>query len=360
MKTHRICIGLLVISFITHCSTIKITLKENFLKHAGRYKFSLDVEKARGKTFYVIIQAGKATVEGDKNVSINNNVISAKIKGLLKKKANDLEILAITGDFQFRSATLGIKNEFSKLVVDVGPGLMFSFISEPGRPGVGKHPVYSFKPGPNLPDGTYTLKLIIPAAEDKKYTFEVKDYKVVSVSGDETGTAKDGYLEIDAQSMCAKRQAKKVGAIIGYSLPVIVGTAAVIGYSATKTIPAVLKATGKPTITTVTQTGSSGSFAVTVSQTVVDNGRKAASIALGTSASMAAATAITPVATAGTTTAATGSLAAAFGWRQATAQLTCDSCSWIGDKAVKFDYDECRNNELMIDLSPEKINITGE
>lgn len=319
---------LLINGSFAYGTDFKITLTPNFLKFDGVYKFSMDVEgKAIDKEWEVTVQKGKATVKGAKGVkgnkiSINNNVISVKAGIMKKKEADELEVLVKKSDFFGVDTTTktGLAKDSKKFTVDVGPGIGL-FLAMADKAKVGKDCSYTVT-GTDLPDGQYTFKLIIPAAKDMVYKFEVIDGKIAKLlkGSDKTGHLMAGYLEINANSMCAKRRSKMAAVGAAIAIPVAVGTAAL---------------------------------------TVATGGTDLIAILPGISAWGAAMTA-TAVAGAASGALTGTQMGKTFGNREATAQLTYDSGPWQGDKAAKFEYAECRNNVFVVYKSDQKINIMGE
>lgn len=318
---------LAAVSLTMQGTDFTITLQPSFLQYNGVYKFVMDVQgKAIDKEFKVSVADGKATLITEKGVkgkkiTIKDNVIHAKVGVLKTLTAKDLEIFGLDGQFKGQSASMGLKKDSKSFNVDIGPGLMFAFMKKPTKDLL--KTTYEYSIGPNLPNGSYTIKFIIPAAKDKIYKFDVQDHKISKVISASTGTTikDDVTLVIDAYSMCAKRTTKKAFAILGVGLPVAVGTAAVEILSGGTATPAVV---GIYTGAIAATAGAYGGGAMAIGGAISGEGA-----------------------------------GAAFGFRDATAQLTCDSGE-IKGYAVKFDYDECRNNQLLMNLVPEKVNITGK
>lgn len=355
-------IGFIPISMLS--TTFKITLTDNFLNYDGKYKFIMDVEgKAIDKTFDLIVEDHKATIKKakgvkGKNISIKGNAISVK-SGLLKsRQANDLEIIATQGSFAPGSATMGLKKDSKEFVVNVGEGLAVQFKSTPPK---SHNPKYQLICGNNLPDGLYALKLIIPAAKDITYNFEVKNHNIVQVTGNKTGHSENGKLIIDAHSMCAKRRTKISAAIIGVVLPVIVGTAITAGTTLYASSVAGSEAAKDAAFAAVQGAAYAGEQGVEMIPDVVATASITAAQKLAIETGIAAGAG---VAGAGTGSAISGlkggSIGAAFGFREATAQITYKEGSYQGDKAVNIDYEECRNNTFVLDSVKEKIIITGK
>ena len=159
---------------VAYGTDFKIELKPNFLKYNGDYKFIMDVKgKLKDKVFELTVADGKIKdfkgakgIKG-RNISFKDNIITIKAGVAQLKVAEDLEVLPLAKDFNFGSSTMGLKKTSKEFTVDVGPGLAVRLTSAE-KPKAGKSPAYKIAAGQNLPDGSYTAKLIIPVTAQKR------------------------------------------------------------------------------------------------------------------------------------------------------------------------------------------------
>ncbi len=358
-----------------------VTLTPNFLKYDGTYKFELDVEgKAIHKAWGVTIKNGKATLEHvkgikGKNIEMKGNVISAKIGILKKKKAKDLEIQALDGVFQGQYVTMTPRKDTTKFTIDIGPGLTLNYV-ELTKAKMREHFAYRLQIGANLPDGSYTCDLLRHAEKHKKFVFDVKDHKVIKVSGDKEGKLADGLLQIEATIMCANRRAIEGVAIGFFGAAALLGTIVSGGAMwAVAAAPASIVAAGGAETAAFYIGLQLGLTSAEASTVAIQTGSIAeAATTAAVVAAMPAAIAATVGADAGITadkikktaeaieqgkTFGGSVMGAMFGFRECTLQITCNSGTFAG-KAVKIDYEECRKNIWVLNSTDKKILVSGK
>lgn len=228
-------------------------------------------------------------------------------------------------------------------------------------------------------NGSYKIQLKIPVAGDKKYTFDVQNNQITNLTGEHIKLL-DGKIIINASKMCTKRRLKQAGAITG---GVIAATGAIAGTAlAVKQISALVssQATSKQA-STLAQLGISGlspeqtlsglsaltplekaaeeavlQAEALVSQPLVSVGTKAATkgaTAAGIAKAAGAATGISTVGAAG------AGIGTAFGFRNATAQISAHEGPYKNNSA-KINYDECDSNKFVLDSNSKTIVITKE
>jgi hypothetical protein len=352
----KLALSLMCLATVAHAE-ITVTLDKTFLKIPGKYLFSLDLEgRKQNKKWEVQVTDGKATIKDVGGLpliklSLKDNVIKVKTpaKG---KEADELAILTkYSTVFPIGStAEMGMQKSGKNFTVAIGEGLGI-YLAAADKTKVGQACHYTIT-GAELPNGKYTLKLIIPAKKDYKYTFEVQNgviAKILEASNKNITLEKElSYLKINAEEMCRVQRLKQAALGLGVGLPAAFITATAIINS-----PAILDKLSVVLFKISENTGSA-IHAITFqgSYVVMD---AATTIATHPTATYLAASA------AGTAAGAAGSPAGlALGKREATMQITYDSGDWTGDKAAKFDYAECSNNIFLLYRSPQKINITGK
>lgn len=280
---------------------IKITLDPTFLQFDGKYLFNVVIkekkkeEKNKEINVEVTVLSGQAKVKdkggsaAHRSVKIDsNNEITIKS---IWKKADELEILSVVSDiFPVGTlASMGLEKESSKFVVWIGEGLGMAIVSA-DKAKVGQKCTYGFA-GADMPDGQYTMKIIIPSAKNKTYKFQVTDGLITGVlegSGSEMTLAEPGYLEIDAEQMCRIRRTKKavtgtgvaVGALAG-SLALAYGGPKLLQIAGSKLAPGAveaIKAGGKAATTQVATQAAKKGIGETVKGAAIAVGGKAAGV----------------------------------------------------------------------------------
>lgn len=337
-------------SIVLMATDFKIYLTKNFLHVDGKYFFTMDVKgKKFDKAWHVTVKDGNAKISSEKrkikgkNISIKGDVITVKFGVLKSKEANELEIMVEDSPIFQKSMTVAtsVKKDAKKFEVDIGPGLGI-LLASAKKSKVGQDCKYALI-GATLPDGTYTFKLIIPAAQDKIYKFNVINGKIDSLlqGTDNTGEIKiKGALDINAETMCRKRRGKMAAIGGAIAIPVAIGTAAVtvLAPELLGVLSGALAAVGAATLAGAT--ASAGMFILSA---------QAASIA-----GMITSAAVSGVAS-GAVTGTTKGMS--LGNREATAQITYESGSYVGNKSAKLEYEECRNNIFVLIQSDKTIIV---
>lgn len=220
-------------SFINATNAI-IKLENSLLAYPGKYNFILDVKgKLIDKMWTITVKDGKATIKTPKgipgkNITLKNNVVTAKIGILKMKKANDLQVIAVEGPFTGQVASLGIRKATTTFTVGLGCGFSIGYKgNKKVKPGTSCN--YEFSCAPSVPDGSYTLEFIRPAAKGKTFHFDVVNGLMTNLKGATEGKLVKGLLQIAAKQMCATRRAKMAGAIAGWVLGMIILTIVTAG-----------------------------------------------------------------------------------------------------------------------------------
>lgn len=359
---------------IMQATVFEIKLSPNFVKYDGKYLFTMDIEgKLKNKIWHLIIKDGNVTIQPHKGLEGQSlkldkktNKITVKSGVMKSKKANELEILVEQSDYFGIGSIVrtGLAKASKKFTVDVGPGLGL-MIPSAKKPKNYKDCTYGLT-GTNLPDGDYTLKLVIPAAQDKIYKFNVVNGTIATMLAgtDKSGNLEKGSLVIDAHAMCAFRRSKKAITGLGVGIPVAIGTAAAMIYSpgvahgisfCLEKMGTIVEGAAPDLLETQEKAlANVAEFAARKSLSVAGTlGKLAGKMGAATSGIVGIGV-VSGVLSGGIR----GGVAAVnLGNRQATAQITYDSGMWQGDRTAKLDYDECRNNVFVLYKSEEKINI---
>ncbi len=389
-KVMLMALALISIPIIMQAATATITLNKSFTSHPGTYKFELDVDGAavKEKTWNLIISKDrKLTLKNHKgiqgkNISIKGNVIKAQIGTMKKNEGKDLKIHALDGDLKAQFATTELSKESRTYNVAVGPGLTLSYLSAPKAKGHTAN--YHLESAHGTPDGSYTCKLLRPGVEahhDKVFNFNVKNHKIVKVTGDKEGKLSGNRLAIDARQMCEARRAIEAVTIAGTAAAMILGAVATGGLGAAiAPVETTAEATTAALQLAISEAVAAGATADTAQNIAFE--ATVAGVAAGTiSGSALSASAVGAIT--GSVAAATGVAAASlspviqaieegkgfgaspagamFGFKDATLQITCvNGPAHYKNQGVKVDYEECRDNTWVLNAIHNKILITSK
>lgn len=230
-------------------------------------------------------------------------------------------------------------------------------------------------------DGSYSLKLKIPAGKDIKYTFDVKEGKIENLHG-EKAIIQDNKIVINAKAMCAKRRLKQVAGVTGAVVGTVAGFAggAAVGTKLAKSATGlataeakVAKETAKETAKATSKAAAKGLTGEAAKEAAATAVKKAsiswpsklhtAQVALEGKQMVAketiqGATGLGAVGGATVAGSVISEVGKALGFKDSIAQITAQEGAYKNDK-VKLNYDECDNNKFVIE-SRKTIVISTE
>jgi len=332
----------------------------------GVYKCMLDVPGSLpNKVWTFTVVGAQKTVQRPKgmkaqNISIKDNVITVRIGLLKNNKADDLKVIALKGPLAGQLGSLGIVKPTSNFTIKKEQGFALNYLkNEKAKPG--KPVQYELTVNSSVPDGSYTLKLVRPAAKDKAFNFDVKGGTITKVIGDPEGALSKGLLTINAQQMCASRRAKEaiaisvciLGMLPAWSFAAGLGLGKLLGEAALAGSEAAAEAASGIFGASTTIEDEKGAFSTAAIAAGID---PTSIIIVGNAAGVAAPTAPATFAT-------KPNFGIIFGFREAEAQIICDKgpMMLIGkQKAVSTGYEECRNNKWELSAVTEKLLVTSE
>lgn len=241
-------------------------------------------------------------------------------------------------------------------------------------------------------NGSYKIQLIIPAAQNKIYRFDVENGRIANLKG-ENVSSKDNKIIINAKTMCAKRRAKKAAGIIGTgagaaaatagaiagvalvspgSLPSLGSAAPVVAGAGAAAAPAAAGAAGASSAAPVGAVGAGaiataagGILIEEVAKPVIEKVRSEILDTAATGAKEAitgeqAEKELQPTQETGAKLISSGAgIQTIFGFRNATVQITATDGPYIGQQ-VKLNYDECENNKWVLDSSEKAVIVTKD